>query len=95
MQFAGNTPISPRSLQRAVISRARWDAVDYRARMNTIQISTHDDIQSSVQLPERRIEDAADLYDDSGDALGPARAILLSMLLGSGLWALILWLIFR
>jgi hypothetical protein len=69
--------------------------VDYRARMNTIQIYKHEDIQSSVQLPERRIEDAADLYDDSGDALGPARAILLSMLLGSGLWALTLWLIFR
>jgi hypothetical protein len=63
--------------------------------MNTIEISAHDDIQSAAQLPQHRIEDAADPYDDGGDALGPARAILLSMLLGTGLWALILWLIFR
>ena len=95
MQIAGNRAIPPRSLQLAVISRARRHAVDYRARMNTVQISAQDDIQSLAQLPQHRIEDAADPYDDSGDALGPARAILLSMLLGSGLWALILWLIFR
>jgi hypothetical protein len=63
--------------------------------MSTIQIYKHDDIQSSVQLPECHIEDEAEPYDDTGDALGPARAILLSMLLGSALWALILWLIFR
>jgi hypothetical protein len=52
-------------------------------------------VQSSVQLPELCIADEADPYDESSDALGPARAILLGMLSGSVLWALILWLIFR
>lgn len=63
--------------------------------MDAIQTYKHSDVQSPVELPEERIDDAADPYDEASDALGPARAILLAMVIGSGLWALILWLIFR
>jgi hypothetical protein len=63
--------------------------------MNAIQAYKHDDVQSSVQLSELPIDDSADLYDESRDALGAARAIVLAMVFGSGLWAVILWLIFR
>ena len=63
--------------------------------MDTIQNYEHGDVQSSVEFAERCIADEADPYDESSDALGPARAILLGMLFGTALWALILWLIFR
>src|ERR1700738_2070780 len=94
IQIAGNTATSRQSLQRAAISKARWRAEDYGARMNAIQTYKHVDVQSSVQLPELPFDDSADRYDESRDALGAARAILLAMVIGSGLWAMILWLIF-
>lgn len=63
--------------------------------MNAIQTYKHVNVQSAVQLPELPIDDSAEPYDESRDALGAARAILLAMVIGLGMWAVILWLTFR
>ncbi len=64
---------------------------------HTIHDYGHSDVHYEAHLPERRAEDAARPGEEPVDLL-PARGVLVCLVIGAGLWALILavgWLILR
>ena len=66
--------------------------------MNTTQTIRHySDVHYTEPTPARRDTDTANLSEEPVDLL-PASAMLIAVVIGAGLWALILtagWLIFR